>query len=759
MDNGAACPASDAIPTTGAWCDGKTSRSQNRWAAQVAALTIRQRILVRQRVAHARHQHVVRERVLAQVLRRQRPAVRRKLLPQLPPPLAVHGLGRDRLVMGFNQTWSGWKPDSSVTHNGPQVNFNLAQIQGYEFDAFNRRAGPRLHRAAGGVQLPQNPDGLIPQATTSIYRFGLMTFDNDTLPYVGVVTPFTDGQTFNCTNVVAATPPTAGMWSYYKQWWNSTADATRRSPRGLQRERRRAIPASEVGARNPAAPPWEGRMIRFPTGVHLRRPRRTTPSHRGHRRHAPLRREPNRRPDRRREVLLLERPRGPQGKRHQHARRSCRPQYIILLSHAAPNLDLQTYARAARALARPCAYDYPEYIAAGLASGIYAPTHGVVNNKSAAASGPPVKTFVVGFALDTTLGDAGEHLHCNDILTQGDQRRRGTPYAQHAPGVLREPPEPPPRVTGNATYASCARCAHRPRGRDERAVLRRQLDRPVDRAPASCDHRRHATTRATPSSSRRRRTARRTVERPRRRSLVVQRLDERAVVGRRPATALRLQLKLGDAAAAGPGDRPEARATTSRTTYGARSPAPATSSPCSLDADHGTLSETGNVRPYVFDNSGTALATTPSTTARSASYSYSPATTPRRSTHVITPSRSVSPNPVSPARTPAESRRRDMTAPFGSRPTTRRARRSCSTDCLAPDPVGVDQPGYPYPTRYYNSGSRRRAAPSAASTTRRRPSRPRRARCCATTRTRRTSRTSRRDYITINSVEQAAPHR
>ena len=209
---------------------------------------------------------------------------------------------------------------------------------------------------------------------------------------------------------------TTGLWSYYNGWTTGFAPswtgASVGRPAGCAETGISNIPY-EVGARNPAAPPWEGRMMRFPSGA-------TT---------SPATNNQNIM-----QAIRVMRPYGanpiagmmddakyyfwtdPQGPSKIDTLGSCRPQYIILLSHAAPNQDLEPYCQGGSGSSvGMCPYDYPEYIAAGLAAGNYSPGSGVVNAQSAAASGNPVKTFVVGFSLSTSLGDAGT-ASCNDIL-------------------------------------------------------------------------------------------------------------------------------------------------------------------------------------------------------------------------------------------------------------------------------------------------------------------------------------------------------
>ena len=75
--------------------------------------------------------------------------------------------------------------------------------------------------------------------------------------------------------------------------------------------------------------------------------------------------------------------------------------------------------------------------------------------RTPSASGAPVKTFVVGFSLQTTLGDAGEFSSCKQILSSSnpptiltDSADCGTPTLNGDGGVA-----------GNPIYASCCALA------------------------------------------------------------------------------------------------------------------------------------------------------------------------------------------------------------------------------------------------------------------------------------------------------------
>ncbi len=304
----------------------------------------------------------------------------------------------------------------------------------------------------------QTQDGLINYGLSSI-RFGLMTIDSDPLPNTGV-TSVTDGTNLTFTDIAnggVTSNVTVGSWSYYNGWASAISPtwtgASVGRPAGCAETGITNIPY-EVGARNPSAPPWEGRLMRFPVGA-------TT---------SPAANNQNIM-----QAIRVMRPYGanpiagmmddakyyywtdPQGPSKTDTLSSCRAQYIILLSHAAPNQDLEPYCQGtAGGYVGICPYDYPEYIAAGLAGGNYSPGNGVINAQSAAASGTPVKTFVVGFSLSSNLNDAGT-ASCNDILSGTAPNQTintstafcGTPQTNGSDSG----------TTGNPLYASCCALA------------------------------------------------------------------------------------------------------------------------------------------------------------------------------------------------------------------------------------------------------------------------------------------------------------
>ncbi len=194
--------------------------------------------------------------------------------------------------------------------------------------------------SSASCSFPQSSGGIINQAA-SLVRFGLMTFDNDPSQYIGVVpaTPWSLAQ--------APISAFTGQWSYFPSWttWLSGSPTTGSfiwaAPKGC------GTPTPfELGARNPAAPPWEGRLIGFPspdadvmsvansnaqiqTAINAMRPYGATPT----------------------AALLMDAgyyfwgdPSGPYGTTPDpYVSGGCRNQYIILLTDGAPNLDMRPY--------------------------------------------------------------------------------------------------------------------------------------------------------------------------------------------------------------------------------------------------------------------------------------------------------------------------------------------------------------------------------------------------------------------------------
>lgn len=265
----------------------------------------------------------------------------------------------------------------------------------------------------------QTQNGILDSAKDMI-RFGFMTFDADTTAGTGVsVGPL------NALSVLP-TPITNfdGMWSYFDTWLNAgggvlgkPADCATLSP-------------FEVGARNPAAPPWEGRFVMLPSDPNATvatveaqnllvqrailgmRPYGATPiaGMMDDARH-----------------YYWNDPVGPQQTDPYliggGTGNGCRDEYIILLTDGAPNMDLRpSCANVPNDPNKPgqCPYPTPDATAALLAAG-----------------GPnrhPVKTFVIGFAVSSNINQ--NNLDCSTL------NQNGTLSAQCANVVSTDPIAP-----------------------------------------------------------------------------------------------------------------------------------------------------------------------------------------------------------------------------------------------------------------------------------------------------------------------------
>ena len=245
--------------------------------------------------------------------------------------------------------------------------------------------------AVGACDFTQYSNGILDSARDMI-RFGMMTYDQDTRNGTGANVTGT---------LVANTPgsPFDGNWSYFNGWNNSgsgnsgkPADCTVSS-------------LFEVGARNPAAPPWEGRFMTFATptatiaqiesqndqvqlAINAMRPYGATPT-------AGLFDDAR--------YYLWNDPAGPQMS-DPYVQGGCRDEYIIFISDGAPNQDLRpACANTPQDPQKPgiCPYDLPENIATNLALG--------------SGGKHKVKTFVIGFAV-SSVQDGNTLVKCADLV-------------------------------------------------------------------------------------------------------------------------------------------------------------------------------------------------------------------------------------------------------------------------------------------------------------------------------------------------------
>lgn len=243
----------------------------------------------------------------------------------------------------------------------------------------------QLSTTTSTCQFAQLPNGAI-DTMTNLVRFGLMTFDNDPGAGTGVTGP--------ATSLAVSSAPFTGMWSYYPGWNGvGSASLPTGSPPGCTTPQ-----LYVVGARNPAAPPWEGRMVGFPNAS-------TT--------QAQTNAEVQ-------EVILASRPYGgtplagmmkdaqyyfqtdPNGplQTDPYVQGACRTQNIIILTDGQPNEDMQPGCAAGGT----CPFPTPVQTAQNLLT---------------TTNGSPVVTYVIGFALPS-YSDGGGSGTCASLVSNGN---------------------------------------------------------------------------------------------------------------------------------------------------------------------------------------------------------------------------------------------------------------------------------------------------------------------------------------------------
>jgi type IV pilus assembly protein PilY1 len=251
-----------------------------------------------------------------------------------------------------------------------------------------------LNGGTGSCTFQQSTNGILDSAR-DIIRFGLMTFDQDTASGTGSTT----SPSFQVANTPSS--PFAGSWSYF-DGWKTAGNGRTGQPANC------AAPFPfELGARNPAAPPWEGRLIGFPTdpdasivdvqrnndnvqlAIAAMRPYGATPI-------AALLDDAK--------YYFWDDPDGPQ-RRDPYVQGQCRDQYIILLTDGAPNQDMRPQCAALGSPNGVCPYALPEDSARALYQGL-------------GSSGRRVTTFVIGFAV-SSIQDATTNIACSSLVTNG----------------------------------------------------------------------------------------------------------------------------------------------------------------------------------------------------------------------------------------------------------------------------------------------------------------------------------------------------
>jgi type IV pilus assembly protein PilY1 len=293
----------------------------------------------------------------------------------------------------------------STSGVGPQVPGSGAggSATAFPSTAIVARQFGKLPPNAASCVFAQGNNGAI-GAATSLIRFGLMTFDSDPDAGIGVTTDTTTGQVLN--------PAFAGLWSYPNGWGTGSFTTPQGFPPGC------TTPANmAVGARNPSAPPWEGRMMYFPTTNDL-----TTQQSNN---------------SKVQQIILASRPyggtpiagmfaaaqyyfwndpNGPTGTQNgtlndAYVTNGCRPEFALLLTDGAPNLDLQPSCSQTGVgsdggtTSGHCPFQLPQQTAATL-----------YNNGQRSGGNQFVTTYVLGFAV-SSFQDNGSPVHCSDFVT------------------------------------------------------------------------------------------------------------------------------------------------------------------------------------------------------------------------------------------------------------------------------------------------------------------------------------------------------
>lgn len=285
----------------------------------------------------------------------------------------------------------GVLPSASSPYEWPDRAVNTFELSG---GTVLRPTGAALATHPGCAGFSQAGDGLLDIYKDQV-RFGLMTFDARTSDGTGV-----DSGAANYTSGVD------GNWSYY------LGQPATGHPVNCAFDM-----VQEVGARNAAAPPWEGRLVGFGPPALADHTERNTWIQ---------------------EVLLTTRPYGatPLAGQLDDARQflwndtsldpldpsattefgpsndpnwraaNCRKTILIVLSDGEPNLDLRPYCEQAplpTETAGRCPYDKPEDIVSALR---LSPPHPSLS----------VETYVIGFALgNVTPAGGGGPISCGEL--------------------------------------------------------------------------------------------------------------------------------------------------------------------------------------------------------------------------------------------------------------------------------------------------------------------------------------------------------
>jgi type IV pilus assembly protein PilY1 len=291
--------------------------------------------------------------------------------------VGVNGAGSGNNPAGAGQSAADFPPDGIILRPFSQPTI-----------ASNPASGPCSNFPNKQYSSYQYQDGAIP-SSTALMRFGLMTFDQDPSASTGVTigaTPTVVGSAY-VDSQSTSFGAFSGMWSYYPGWNTGAACTLYGNPPNCTNPTLYA-----VGARNPAAPPWEGRMMPFPATNDLATQETNNQNVAS--------------------VILASRPYGatplagmlagaeyyywndPNGPQKKDPLVYCgtRPQYIIILTDGAPNLDMEPACSQGGTPPGHCPFETPDAIVGEMNAGM--------------GGNSPITTYVIGFAVSSATIDS-----------------------------------------------------------------------------------------------------------------------------------------------------------------------------------------------------------------------------------------------------------------------------------------------------------------------------------------------------------------
>ena len=246
----------------------------------------------------------------------------------------------------------------------------------------------RVYGGTTACQFGQQPDGAL-DTEANLMRFGLMTFDQDPSPGLGVT---------SVAQPTVVSPAFSGMWSYFPGWNSGGACTYSGNPSNCSTSSLLA-----VGARNPAAPPWEGRLVRLPAANDLA----TLNTQNGQLQQVVLATRPYGATPlagmfTAARYYFLQDPSGPST--DLFVQGGCRKEFIILLTDGAPNLDMRPACAATGSPNGVCPFPLPETTAGSL----FQP----------GGSATSIKTYVIGFAV-SSFQDQATTIYCSNLVSNG----------------------------------------------------------------------------------------------------------------------------------------------------------------------------------------------------------------------------------------------------------------------------------------------------------------------------------------------------